>query len=196
MNHHDETRAFIAVPLPEKIKILMENIILDLKNKISDNSVKWVQPNNIHLTLAFIVNVSKVRLDQVASRLLDLQGFQPSTVKLSKIGAFPSLNNPRVIWVGITNEEKIVSLAQSIRHTINEITQISDNKSFSAHLTLGRIKPQVTKDQLNKIKQVLFNHPAIPQEAFEITGFCLYESILTPQGPRYSELGCFPSKNC
>ena len=64
MNHSDEIRSFIAIPLPDKVKEVLSEKITYLKNIIPNNSLKWVQVNNIHLTLKFLGNVTKADLQE------------------------------------------------------------------------------------------------------------------------------------
>jgi 2'-5' RNA ligase len=92
-------RLFIALPLPHEVEIELDRLLTVLRPKGPE--VKWVPPNNIHLTVKFLgdteeklVDKIKVALDEVAA------GYQPFDTTIDQIGGFPNLNRPRVIWIG------------------------------------------------------------------------------------------------
>ena len=143
-------RAFIAVELPDEVKKELASIQQELERASAD--VKWVKTENIHLTLKFLGNVDDDKIEKIKA-LLDkiASSHEKFEATLFKVGAFPKLEYPRVIWVGI---DKGCNLAEEIAFKIeNECERIGfakENRPFSAHLTLGRVRSGKNKDALKK----------------------------------------------
>lgn len=188
MNHDDEIRAFIAIPLPKEVIEYLAEIISTLKLTMPDKSVKWVQSGNIHLTLKFLGNISKSTLHFLFEKIKTDNQFSPFNLTINKLGAFPSLYKPQVIWVGTSTHNTLSELAQFVENSTSMVKNENDSKSFSPHLTIARLRPGVKKDQLDIIKQELYKRKEINSISFAINHFCIYQSILTSKGPIYTEL--------
>ena len=188
MNHDDEIRAFIAIPLPKEVTNYLAEIISNLKLTFPDVSVKWVQPGKIHLTLKFLGNISNSTLHYLYEKLKTENQFSPFSLTINKIGAFPSLFKPQVIWVGTSSHNTLIELTQFIEKSTSIVKNENETKSFSPHLTIARLRPGVKKDHFEIIKQELYRNKEIDSITFSISHFCIYQSILTSKGPIYSEL--------
>lgn len=188
MNHDDEIRAFVAIPLPKEIIEYLAEIISTLKLTMPDKSVKWVHSGNIHLTLRFLGNISKSTLHFLFEKLKTDNQFSPFNLTINKLGAFPSLYKPQVIWVGTSTHNTLSELAKFVENSTSMVKNENDSKSFSPHLTIARLRPGVKKDQLDIIKQELYKRKEINSISFTINHFCIYQSILTSKGPIYTEL--------
>lgn len=188
MNHDDEIRAFVAIPLPNEVTKYLAEIISDLKLTFPDKSVKWVQPENIHLTLKFLGNISKSTLHFLFEKLKTENQFVPFNLSINKIGAFPSLYKPQVIWVGTSSHNTLSELAQFVEKSTPMVKNENDSKSFSPHLTIARLSPGVKKNHFDIIKQELYKRREINPISFTINHYCVYQSILTSKGPIYTEL--------
>lgn len=188
MNHDDEIRAFIAIPLPKEVTNYLAEIISNLKLTFPDKSVKWVQPENIHLTLKFLGNISKSTLHFLYEKLNTENKFSQFSLTINKLGAFPSLYKPQVIWVGTSSHNTLLELTKFIEKATSMVKNENDSKSFSPHLTLARLRPGVKKDHFEIIKQELYKSKEINSISFTINHFCIYQSILTSKGPIYTEL--------
>lgn len=188
MNHEDEIRAFVAIPLPKEVKEYLSDIISDLKLTFPEKSVKWVQPENIHLTLKFLGNISKSTLHFLLEKMKTGDRFSPFNLTIEKIGAFPSIYKPQVIWVGSSNHIAISELAQFVEKSTSMVKNENDSKSFSPHLTIARLRPGVKKEHFDIVKQELYKRKEIKPIFFTVNHFCLYQSVLTSKGPIYTEL--------
>ncbi len=177
-------RAFIAIELPDDVRRKLASIQEELKKANAD--IKWVKPENIHLTLKFLGNIPddkiekiKALLDKIASRHGKFEAI------LFKIGAFPKLEYPRVIWVGM---DKGCNLAEEIAVKIEDgcehIGFAKEKRPFSAHLTLGRVRTGKNKVAL---KEKLLSTAVKPQ-SFIVDKIILFQSTLTPRGPIYTPL--------
>ena len=170
-------RSFIALELSKEIKDELGRLQGELKEAGAD--VKWVKPENIHLTLKFLGDMEESELGEIKRTLADAASRQaPFEVSLFKLGAFPTLDRPRVIWAGVNKGcSEVEALAASLESAPN----------FSAHVTLGRVKSGKNKAELKE--RLLALEPK--QISHKITCVTLFESTLTPSGPIYAERGRF-----
>lgn len=177
-------RTFIAIELDKEIKKALSKIQDELRTARAD--VKWVAPENIHLTLKFLGEVEENKIQKISQILKDISSqTKPFTIALSELGAFPGLKYPRVSWIGIAEgKTELSKLAELIEDNLVQLKFPKEKRGFSAHFTLGRFRSGKNKDafsqKLNTIKV-----PGLRQEIKSVT---LFKSILTPKGPIYEKI--------
>jgi 2'-5' RNA ligase len=191
MNHNDEIRAFVAIPLPQRVIDYLTELINDLKQRFPSDSLKWVQPANIHLTLKFLGNISKSSINYLVDKIKSDQQFIPFELTINKLGAFPSIYKPQIIWVGTTTHPTLLDLNRHIQNSTSLIENENKNQKFSPHLTIARLRPGLKKDHFERIKLELYRNKEIDQISFNVNHYSLFESTLTSEGPIYSELQRF-----
>jgi len=173
-------RVFIAVEFPDVVKdkiLLFQN---ELKKVVSGN-VKWVERENFHITLRFLGEIPEEMVENI-KKIMDevVEYFSPFYVSFDIFGAFPSLNSPRVLWIGIKDGlENLQTLYSLLEKRIVTEGFPKEDKSFSPHLTIGRAKDKIKITQ--EIKMPI-------KDRIYIDEIILFESKLTPQGPIYSPL--------
>lgn len=178
-------RLFIAIPLPQKVK----DYLYDLEKKINSNyaKVRWVHKKNLHLTLKFIGHINEDKIEMLKKNLNSIN-FESFKIKLSSLGAFPNMNNPKVIWVGFEPEDNIIKLQQCIDEELLTLFPSSEQKLIT-HATLGRVKViKKKKEFLNLLKNI-----EIEDLEFEVNSFSLIKSELTRNGPKYWTIENFVS---
>ena len=194
MNSADTLRAFIAIELNEII--CSELAVLQTKLKTSGADVKWVKPEDIHLTLKFLGNTKKDKIEKIKNILDSMAGRTKAfDISLSSIGAFPSLNSPRVIWVGIKEifdpeaGSALALMVSEIEEKLSKSGFSKENRPFAAHLTIGRVRSLEGKRQLKEIITDINKHAGeCPPVRAEINHITLFQSKLTPKGPVYTVL--------
>lgn len=180
-------RSFIAITLPQEIKDSLQHIQERLKSAQAD--VKWVRPNNIHLTLKFLGEIKDDLIDKIKKIIAEVcKDKKALEVSLSDLGAFPHIKQPRVVWVGISQgEENIKNIATELEQKLNGIGIAKGKRAFACHITLGRlragIKRQELSRELEKVKNLQIQNPL----KFKVNKISLFKSTLTPQGPIYEE---------
>lgn len=177
-------RVFIGVKLDTVTKEKINNALKPFK-KIS-TPIRWVKPENIHLTLKFIGGISGERNNELSSRLKHTR-FQsgPIPISISGFGKFGQGNNLNIFWAGIDDSDPLKQVYHQIEHTLDEIGIEKETRKFKPHLTLGRNKKNFNfKSLLTLIDQYL----DLPIARFTATGFQIFESTLTPGGPRHTIL--------
>ena len=177
-------RTFIALELSSEIKEELARLQAELKKAKAD--VKWAEPDNIHLTLKFLGETEDAKIEQIKEILQQISSEEkPFEISLFKLGAFPNASYIRVIWVGIdkgcANAERI---AKSIENESEKIGFPKEVRSFSAHLTLGRVKSPKGKIALREKISSLEVRP----EKTTIRKVTLFKSTLTSSGPIYDSL--------
>jgi RNA 2',3'-cyclic 3'-phosphodiesterase len=160
-----------------------------MKSQLGYEKIKWVEEDNLHITLKFFGETEEHRIPFIVSALDTVStctaGFH---FRLEGIGVFGSRYNPRVIWVGIRPYEPLVSLMQAIGEELKSIGFQPDRQNPVPHLTVGRIKEVRDKQIFQKV--IDENNKIISGEMMA-DEFHLYESILKKEGPVYLDLQTF-----
>jgi RNA 2',3'-cyclic 3'-phosphodiesterase len=124
----------------------------DLKNKISvvqkqfikaAPEVKWVDEENFHVTLKFLGDVDTERLGEICAALESAVSEEEAfSMQVACAGAFPSLSRPRVVWIGLqTGVERLSQIAAKIESELERVGFPKEERRFSAHVTIGRVRP-------------------------------------------------------
>ena len=177
-------RTFIAIELDKEIKEVLSKIQTELKNAEAD--VKWVYPENIHLTLKFLGEVKEEKIQKIIHCLKEITNVKnPFQIEIKDIGAFPNINSPRVIWAGIwEGKERLLQLAALIEDALVKLKFPKEERKFSAHITIGRTRSPKNKDTLSqKMNQFKFN-----PFSQTVKSVVLFKSALTPKGPIYEKI--------
>jgi 2'-5' RNA ligase len=181
-------RAFIAIELPREIK----DSLVQLQDKLKSSSadVKWVEPNNIHLTLKFLGEIEDERLGRINSILENIaENKIPFHASISSIGAFPRISSPRVIWAGIDEGDKETKeIVKILEERIEKLGIPKEDRAFSSHITIGRRRSGLNIDKLSQSLKTLENDFAKRNLGFNVTKITLFNSTLTPKGPIYEVL--------
>ena len=183
MNTTDGTiRAFVAIEIPEEGKTFLENILADLRRTRAD--VKWVRLAGIHITLKFLGQISRELVDAIERDLTALFAeYSPVELTIRRLGAFPNLGKPRVVWAGIDEGSgALSSMANKVEAVLEPLGFEREKRKFSPHLTLGRVKSRSGMSELiDAVRQEL----DVTGPTFVATEAILFQSILKPSGAEY-----------
>ena len=138
---------------------------------------RYLEPSNLHLTLAFI----GMWPENIAERLPSVQ--QPFPVVLSHIGLFPEAN---VLWAGVEPSEPLSGLAGCVRHVLSDAGIPFDRKRFNPHITLIR-KPSIPGE-------IVLSEIEIPRASMTVSDVCLYRSDRGKHGMMYTVIGRSPDQ--
>ncbi len=177
-------RVFIAVSLPEAVIKKIEIIQDRLKKTKAD--VRWVKPANIHLTLKFLGNITPEQISGLKDALEKAaQKFQPFSIFIEEMGSFPSIDSPRVIWVGISQGKEILNkMNKAIEDDLAQAGFPREERAFHPHLTLGRCRSSKHRSQL--AKQIKAESASLG--VLTVDKISIYRSLVTSQGPIYNLL--------
>jgi RNA 2',3'-cyclic 3'-phosphodiesterase len=179
------TRSFLALALPREARVGAEALLHELRERLGAGAVKWVAPENLHVTLRFLGDLDPQGLERAreATRLMD-GAFAAIASGWQAIGAFPSPRRAQVIWVGLADGEKrLQGLAQGVNERLLRAGLGAPDKPFVAHVTLGRVRRERRVDWIAASDRL-----TIPAAAFSIRTIVLFKSRLTPAGPEYTPL--------
>ena len=187
-------RAFIAVNIPMEVKGNLQEEISRLRTLIHGGPVRWVRPEGIHLTLKFlgeISNSSLVEIGQVLEREVKRHPF--FTLRVRGFGCFPNRRRPRVLWIGITEENGTLAQVQTvIEEKLVPLGFGKEGRPFHPHLTLGRVKRNIPMSELTQLKKAVDEFVVGQIGHFEVSELHLIRSILSPSGAEYSTLMEYP----
>jgi 2'-5' RNA ligase len=179
-------RTFIAIELPEEIKKGLSQVQEQLKG--SGAAAAWTRPEGIHLTLKFLGEVPEARVPEIMKGLTAaVQGTARFRVEVNGAGAFPSVRNPRVLWVGVAGDlEKLATLHAAVEGAMSKLGFEPEDREFSPHLTLARIKFLRPRDNWQKAIEGI---RGVNLGGFEADRVSLMKSELKPSGAVYTEVG-------
>jgi len=178
-------RAFIAIELPPAIKKELRLLQDQLKPLAAE--VKWVKPENIHLTLKFLGEINEEKIGRIKELLVRVTGDKRRFVlALSSVGAFPKVRWPRVIWVGVEDKDNLASkLAAELEEGTDKLGIPREKRGFSAHITIGRVGSTNACKELSEKIEGLKNWPEGKRLEFGVDKLVLFKSTLAPGGAVY-----------
>jgi 2'-5' RNA ligase len=183
----DQLRTFIAVELDEQIKNELFKITNVLKSTQAD--VKWVEIENLHITLKFLGSVSLGKIERIIQVLTtSLLSLKPFSLTLNCLGVFPKITYPRVIWVdALTTNNQLENLAKMIEDNLVSLHFAKEKRQFQSHITIGRLRSNKNKQELINLIQ---NTP-VEKKQMIVKNVTLFKSILSSKGPHYEKLSTF-----
>lgn len=178
-------RAFIAIDLPQAAKAELGRISQALDRTLPRGAVRWVKPEQMHLTIRFLGDTAVDKLPAIPSVMDSAVGGQRGfDLFLGRLGCFPNPQRPRVIWVGLTDHRgqdspALTALKQAIDAGLAPLGWELETKPYRAHLTLGRVKDERGIHDLELTTAV--HSLVVPVATLQ-----LIESDLRPGGPIYT----------
>lgn len=181
-----ELRLFWAVNLPIEIKRKLASLQASLRT--TSLNVKWVEQQNLHLTVKFLGNVDGSRVGKITKAVNEVSaGTGSFDLALSGLGFFPGPRRPRVVWVGVQGEvDKFRLLHGRVGKCLATLGWAPDNQSFSPHLTLGRLRTPLDGEVL--VSKVNEDRSDWNVGDINVSSIDLMKSQLTPKGPIYQIL--------
>ncbi|MBN3040704.1 MAG: RNA 2',3'-cyclic phosphodiesterase [Candidatus Omnitrophica bacterium] len=175
-------RAFIAIELPSYIKDKISQLIEDLKPCQLD--CKWVQADNLHMTLKFLGDIQEGKVQPILEAIAKTaKKFKAFDVYLKDAGFFPNQRRPKVLFFSTTEEELLKNMAFELEEGLKALGFPVEAK-FKAHITLARIKSAKNLDKLiEKLEGIRIS------DIFTVKDIVLKKSTLTPKGPVYQTIG-------
>ncbi len=173
-------RAFIAVKIPESIRKNLVQLQQEIGKSFS-NEIKFVEPENIHITLKFFDHIDDKAVNDIKKVILSLD-FEPFTVSCKGLGAFPNEKFIRVVWAGAESEGKLEFVASQLNEKLAAFE--FKPESFASHITLGRVRKHIEfSKEIEKYRGMEFGEFVVSKE-----NIVLKRSKITPDGPVYTDL--------
>ena len=178
-------RTFIALELPQELKKALADLQAELRSRT--DCVRWVKPEQIHLTLKFLGPTEEGLVEPVARILSNLaQGVTPFRTQIAGLGAFPNSRNPKIIWVGMPGDQgNLLQFQEQLEDALAHVGFAKEKRPFSPHLTLGRVKEGKGKREL---EQLIETYQSKDLGSFAADTIVFFRSDLHPTGPVHSVL--------
>ncbi len=180
-------RLFIAIKVNPTSDFL--DLFDELKKGLNHEKIKWVKPDNLHLTLKFFGETPTDKIDSIITSVSRaIEADTHFELSLENIGIFGSRYQPKVIWAGFNNSVILSDIVNEIHHQLKTIGYLQDRQNFIPHLTLARIKQLKDKELFQEI--IADYHKAYFQKV-AVKKLYLYESILKKTGAIYKIIHVF-----
>ncbi len=191
----EAVRSFIAIELPAELVKRLRDLQAGL-NSSRLRSVKWVDPGSIHLTLKFLGNVDPGRLEAIKGATeavaMSQRPFQLST---GHTGFFPGPQRARVFWLGLEGDiDELGKLQQGIDRAMAGLGFESENRPFTAHLTLARLREECSREERLEFTGLAQHAVFEAGPSIQVRSVALMRSRLTPKGAVYTRLAEFDLK--
>ncbi len=179
-------RTFIAAEVSAEVRAGVGRLIDELSRL--NAAVKWVDEENVHLTIKFLGAVEYVVLNDVCRAVAAaVQGFEPFSVSCAGVGAFPSLARPRTIWLGLDDEDQqLTTISAAVENAMADLGFRRESRSFHPHLTIGRVRDG---RQLGDFPTTLVSGEFSVSGSFKVDELVIFSSELTADGPIYTPMG-------
>jgi 2'-5' RNA ligase len=183
-------RLFLAVDLDEPSRVSVAKLIERLGELLEANvgfrgRAKWVERENLHLTIRFLGNTAEPQWADVQAALQRSLSIGPFDLRLDRIGTFPEHGAPRIVWLGaLTGAAETARVFEELEQRLRATGIAPDTRPFHPHLTLGRFRGPTRRSDGDAFRGFIVETPAL----VHVEHVTMYESRLTPRGPRYEPL--------
>jgi 2'-5' RNA ligase len=175
-------RAFFALELSAPVRAAADELARQLHRRPGGESVRWVKPENLHVTLRFLGSIPATSVVRLARCVAAETGrIEPLRLRLAAARIFPSARRPRVVAVGIEPQAPLAELAAATERGVVVAGFAPEARRFRPHLTLGRIPPRADFPSVTA-------SDTPEADAFDVNEVLLFRSDLHPSGARYTPL--------
>ena len=189
MAESERFRLFIAVTLPEEVKAQIEAAQAELRRALPGPGVRWTRREQFHLTLMFLGDVDVARVQPLEEAIrAACRGFSALPLRAERVGFFPDLRYPRVIWAGVQDQAgQLLRLQQAVDAVTRDFTTEQKEERFSGHITLARIKA-IKRPEAEALRQAAAGMAERLFGQWTAGEVELMRSVLSPQGARHTSL--------
>ena len=189
MAEGERFRLFVAVAIPEVVKAKMEEAQAELRRAVPGHGGRWTRREQFHLTLKFLGDVDAARVEALGEAIrAACRGFGALHLRAERVGFFPDLRYPRVVWTGVQDQaERLPRLQQAVDAATRDFTIEQKDERFTGHVTLARIKA-IRRPETGALGKAA---AGLAEEVFgqwTAGSIELMRSVLSPQGASHSSL--------
>ncbi|MDX1412052.1 MAG: RNA 2',3'-cyclic phosphodiesterase [Nitrospirales bacterium] len=184
-------RVFWAIDLNQQVRSALREFQNRLRNYLPP--IGWVRPESLHLTVKFLGEVDEEQLASIQRAVEnDIKDFPSFSLQIDNVGGFPNMNQPRVLWAGVSGQiADLQRLVSQVEEALIPLGFPAESKPFRGHLTLARIK-----QGSREVGRVLARSQALDQHTdfgvLPVHQLCLFRSELKPTGAVYHRLAEIP----
>jgi len=188
-------RLFIAIDLPDDLRTALSVARRQLQKKLAGYPLRWAPIENMHLTLKFLGDTDPARIDAIVRELNQVASRHHAfSVSVGGLGVFPDAKRPRVLWIGIRDDERrLQQLAADVDRALAKSGWPREKRPFSGHLTLARVKKMARNSERRALGERLATLCGYEKlGVLPVAAFHLIRSQLQPDGAVYTDLARIP----
>ena len=172
---------------------MLDDVKERVRRRAPAAAIRWIEPANLHVTLWFIGEVDESRAAALTSSLQPAFATPQFDLKFEGLGAFPPGGPPRVIWIGVAaGRDPLIALHAEIRDRLAPLGYEPEDRPFSPHLTVARVK-DIRGPDARAVREVLAGVPVV-LDRFRQKSVTLFRSRTSPKGAQYESLLRVPLK--
>jgi RNA 2',3'-cyclic 3'-phosphodiesterase len=176
---------FYAVPLPPDTKKQIEEWVSEIKGALPFQ--RWVHPEDVHITLAFLGGTGEEQLKRSMERIHKVtHGVPPFSLETKKLGVFGNPASPRILWTDVSSSPSLSALRDTVYSACQQEGYELDKRPFNPHITLARKWKGEEKFSANMLEPYLLSEPL----SYQVEEFVVYRTHLD-QTPKYEVIGKF-----
>ncbi len=178
-------RLFVAVNYPARLRQKIARLCRPLEE--AGIPGRWIEPDQVHLTLKFIGEVPNSAVDAISSVLVEVAGrFRPFDMRFGAIGAFPSPRRPRVVWLGVEPTPALRFIKDDIEKRFAELDIPREERPYQPHITLGRAPHAAEAGEFRRLEEITRSLKITDE--YRVTHLDLMQSKLGPAGAIHTRL--------
>jgi len=183
-------RLFIGIELSSSVRAGVAGVSNKCRHQIERAApgavLRWVDPDNLHITIWFLGEVDDERAAKLKEVLLEPFRTAAFRVELKGLGAFPPTGSPRAIWMGVKGHDAPVQVHQELSERLSSLGFEPERRAYSPHVTLARVK-DLRRSDVAAVRSILGRSVA-SAERLEVPAITLFRSRLSPTGSQYESL--------
>ncbi len=174
-------RLFVGVPLPAEVRESLGSLCSGVPG------ARWVDTDNMHVTLRFIGEVDSIQAEDIDAALSDVR--EPAfELALGGVGCFDSGRKVRMVWAGVARSDGLMHLRDKVESTIVRAGFEPERRKFKPHVTLARLRNTTSA----RVGPYLETHNTFAAGPFPVDRFELLRSYLSHTGARYQSIADYP----
>ena len=186
-------RAFLASEVPTPFQDAIQAATTGLRKNLGDDLIRWVPVHNVHLTLIFLGDISSSSLDLIKQMMtVEAAQVRAFEIQIEGLGSYPNPRRPRVLWVGLNAPVALTYLQHALEAAAARLGYAPEDREISPHLTIGRVRQNVSAADQQKIRTALENTKVGNLGTVCVNGVHLFKSDLQPTGSLYTKLFSAP----
>jgi 2'-5' RNA ligase len=182
-------RLFVAIELPDSVKLAIKKTQNELRAALPAKSIRWTRPEQFHLTMRFLGSVEALQVDRLNEALRGAcSGSGELQLHARKIGVFPGVRRPRVVWAGVDDRDgRLLLLQRSIEGATASFTKEPPQETFTGHITLARCR-EINRSDASKLAMLVEKMAGRSFGEWTAASVEVIRSQPTSQGSRYTTL--------
>jgi len=186
-------RAFVAIELPRELKRKCGELRAQLETLLGRGSLRWVNVEQIHLTLSFLGEVQTAQTNELSEALRQaVVGTGAIALRVAGLGFFPDARRPRVVWLGVAGDlERLHAMQARVEAAVRRFSAESADKEFAAHITIGRVM-RLSRADAEVLHRAADGMRGETMGEWNVENVHLFKSVLGPSGAKHEIVSSAP----